>query len=73
MGLIKKGDHTLDKATEALYRAVSAYVEAKGGYLMGIDGVRVEEERHRRDHAFRVAVTCVGTVPDYARGEETGD
>lgn len=57
-------------ATEALYDAVVAYVEAHGGKLAVIGGVQIQEWPGDRSATFVVAVKCTGRKPKFALDPE---
>lgn len=50
-------------ATSQLYRAVIRYVESKGGKLLVIGGVQVQEWPEDAAYKFRLAVGCLGRKP----------
>ena len=49
--------------TMQLYRAVRRYVQSKGGALVMIGGVEVQEWPEDRNGMFRVAVRLLGRKP----------
>lgn len=54
------GDRT---PTGQLYRAVRRYVESKGGNILVIGGIQVEQWPGDRDLKFVVGVRCMGRKP----------
>lgn len=56
----------MDAATDRLYKAVQNYVEKKGGKLVVIGGVTIQEWPEDRAMIFHVAVKCMGRKPEFA-------
>ena len=55
----------MDRETEVLYKAVEDYVEAKGGKLLAIGGIQVQQWPKDMKYNFRLAVRCTGQMPEY--------
>lgn len=52
---------------DALYQAVVAYVEARGGRMLVVGGVQVQEWPGGRPGQFLLAVECLGRKPNLVR------
>lgn len=59
----------IDKDVDALYEAVQQYVEARGGKLIVIGGVQVQEWPQDNAGVFYVAVKCLGSKPSLGVGD----
>lgn len=54
---------------DRLYKAVDNYITKKGGALMVVGGIRIEEWPKDNKGVFHLSVRCTGRKPDYAEGE----
>jgi hypothetical protein len=66
MAAKKKPAKKLDAATDRLYKAVDNYVRAKGGSLIVIGGIQIQEWPGDPAMVFQVAVKCMGRKPAYS-------
>jgi hypothetical protein len=52
-----------DRPTDRLYNAVQNYVEKRGGKLVVVGGIEIQEWPTDPEFCFRVAVKCLGRKP----------
>jgi len=55
------------KPIDALYRGVIRYVEEKGGKLVVIGGVQIQQWPGEAKGCFSVAVKCMGKKPESSK------
>jgi len=66
-GEMKKRERILGHdPVSQLYRAVIRYVESRGGNVLVIGGVQVQEWPEESAYSFRIAVRCTGGKPTFA-------
>lgn len=58
-----------DRAVDRLYRAVANYVTVKGGKLVVIGGIAIQEWPEDRPMIFHVAIKCMGRKPAFVEAE----
>lgn len=68
MAAKKKAKPTMDRATDRLYKAVENYVTKKGGKLVVIGGIQVQQWPADPAMVFYVAIKCMGRMPEYVEG-----
>jgi len=56
----------VDKATDNLYKAVDAYVKAKGGKVQVIGGIQVIDFPSSPKYNWTLGIKCTGSRPEYA-------
>lgn len=66
----KKPAKKMDAATDRLYKAVANYVEKKGGKLVVIGGIQLQEWPGDPAMVFHVSVKCMGRKPTYAESSQ---
>jgi len=60
---VKKVSRSLSKPTSALYKAVENYVKSKGGNLVVIGGIQIQQWPGDGEYKFTVGIQCVGHKP----------
>ena len=66
--MAKKVDRHLDR----LYKAVANYVEKRGGKVVVIGGVQVQEWPGDLKFNFTIGIKCTGRRPQFAASEGRG-
>lgn len=71
----KKPTTKLDRAVDRLYKAVDFYVRAKGGSLVIVGGIQIQEWPGDPVGKFTVGVQCLGRKPEFPAqsGQRPGD
>jgi len=50
-------------ATDRFYKAIIDYIESRGGKVVVIGGVEIQQWPNDGDLKFKIAVSCVGKKP----------
>lgn len=66
----KKQAKTADKALRRLYDAAAAYVESRGGKLVVVGGVTVQQWPDDLKFNWTLGIRCTGKRPTYADNPE---
>lgn len=56
-----------DKALNRLYDAVANYIEKRGGKVVVVGGVEIQQWPQDGEFRFSVAIRCTGKVPKFVK------